>query len=109
MGQTPPPAPPGGRKTGASQGPSISEDYGDYNDFESDATNVNQIPQPGQTPIPHVARPSQPPQMFPQGSPQLSHMGQTQPPPMQVPNVAPQTNMMASPLNPHNPVTHMGP
>ena len=46
---TTPPAPPPGRKTG-SQGPPLSEDYGDYNDFESDATNVNQIPQAGMLP-----------------------------------------------------------
>ncbi|HEX4451239.1 MAG TPA: protein kinase, partial [Kofleriaceae bacterium] len=74
---TTPPSPPPGRKSGSQQqGLPISEDYGDYNDFESDATNVNQIPQ-ASMPV----RPSQssqaamPPQMFPQASPQVSHMG----------------------------------
>ena len=55
----------------------------DFADFESDATNVNQIPQspPAQgTPRPSAQMPgSQPPPMFPQGSPQLSHMGPPQP------------------------------
>ena len=94
MASTPPTAPPGGRKS-ASQGPPISEDYGDYNDFESDATNVNQIPQatgPGGVP-PNLSssgpRPSQPPPMFPQSSPQVSHMVQP------VPNLG--TGMMPMP------------
>src|SRR5450755_3020877 len=70
MGQTPPPAaPPGGRKPSPSQAPPQSEEYGDYNDFEQDATNVNQIPQPGM-PAPRTSAP----QMFPQPSPQLSHI-----------------------------------
>src|SRR3569833_3428180 len=90
MGQTPPPAaPPGGRKPTPSQGPPISEDYGDFNDFEQDATNDNQIPQPGM-PMPNMGIPSAPrqsvPQMFPQGSPQLSHMGPPQAAPMPQPH-----------------------
>src|SRR3954462_8269045 len=81
MGQTPPPpAPPGGRKPTPSQGPPIHEDYGDYNDFEQDATNVNQIPLPGQPGgVPSVmpVRPSGP-QMSPPPSPQLSPGGPPQ-------------------------------
>jgi len=54
----------------------LSDDYGDYSDFEGDSTNINQIPQQGQggqAPQPRAMPPS--PQMFPQGSPHLSHMG----------------------------------
>ena len=50
----------------------------DFQDFEADATNVNQIPQAPGTPTrnPGSMPGSQPPPMFPQASPQLSHMGQ---------------------------------
>ena len=64
MAHTPPSGPPG-RKS-PSQGPLISEDYGEY---EGDPTSISQIPS-------QQSHGQQQPQMFPQGSPHLSHMGQ---------------------------------
>ena len=77
----------------------MGEDYGDYNDFESDATNVNQIPQPGQPMPPGLATRSSGPQMFPQSSPQLSHLG---PPVQQQPQMVPHPQGMIT--NPGQPM-----
>ena len=100
MGQTPPPptGPPNGlQPPNPSQG--AAEEYGDYNDFESDATNVNQIPQPGQPMPPGLATRSSGPQMFPQSSPQLSHLG---PPVQQQPQMVPHPQGMIT--NPGQPM-----
>ncbi|MBL9015601.1 MAG: protein kinase [Myxococcales bacterium] len=91
MPHTPPPAPPSGppsRKHSQSVQPIQRED--DFQDFEGDATNVNQMPggAPAQgTPRPggaqgghHQHPPSQPPH-FAAPSPSLSHVGG--PPPQQ--------------------------
>ena len=85
MSQTPSSPPPGGRDSSPGQGPLINEDYGD---FETDATNVNQIPLSQQPQPQHAVQP----QMYPQGSPQVTHLG---PPIAQAPMQIP------PPLTPH--------
>ena len=95
MAQTPP-QPPGGRKTI----PPVVRPLEDFNEFEGDPTNINQIPHPNQPPpqqmqVPpqhHQPRPhghsSMPPpqQNFAQPSPTLSHLGA----PLQQPQQQPQ-------------------
>ena len=80
MAHTPPPNQPGGGRKSASQAP-----IEDFQDFEGDATNVNQIPQAPSRPSSQNMGGSQPPPMFPQGSPHLSHMGPPQQPMMHPP------------------------
>src|SRR3954452_22526366 len=91
MAHTPPPSPPSGppsRKHSQSVQPIQRED--DFQDFESDATNVNQMPHPGApaqgTPRPqpsqmHAQHPASQPPHFAAPSPQLSPVGNTPPPP----------------------------
>jgi serine/threonine protein kinase len=102
MPPNPPQSPPGGRPKGPSQAPI----HPDFEEFEGDPTNINQVPgqsghlpPPGQTaqgtPRPHNAQ-SHPPQPFASGSPTLSHLGAQPPQHQQQPpfggNMMPYTN-----------------
>ncbi len=74
MPQSPPTNPPGGRNKPPSQAPV----HPDFEEFEGDPTNINQMAPPGQppqgTPRPHNAQ-QMPHQQYASGSPTLSHLG----------------------------------
>ena len=90
----------------------------DYQDFEGDATNVNQIPQQQANPrasaqqIPqpqpsgmHPAPHHTPPQNFAAGSPSLSHVGQPPQPPMYGGHMSPHSGMGQMPGPPMSQVS----